>query len=65
MSEGPHDPRQQLRELMPRMDYWDLHPSKQTAENMLERLVAFKNIVETSGLPPSPPMPGPVMPPLP
>jgi pimeloyl-ACP methyl ester carboxylesterase len=56
---------QQMRELMPRMEYWDLHPSQQTAENMLERLVAFKRLVETTGLPPSPRMPGPVMPPLP
>jgi pimeloyl-ACP methyl ester carboxylesterase len=56
---------QQLRELMPRMEFWDLHPSRQTAENMLERIVSFKRVVETTGLPPSPPMPGPVMPPLP
>jgi pimeloyl-ACP methyl ester carboxylesterase len=56
---------QQLRELMPRMEYWDLHPSEQTAENMLERLVTFKGLVETTGLPPSPSMPGPTMPPLP
>jgi hypothetical protein len=56
---------QQLRELMPRMEYWDLHPSKQTPEGMLERIVAFKRTVETTGLPPSPPMPGPAMPPLP
>jgi hypothetical protein len=55
---------QQLRELMPRMEYWDLHPDKQTAQMMLERLVAFKDAVETRGLPPSPPMPGPPMPPL-
>jgi pimeloyl-ACP methyl ester carboxylesterase len=55
---------QQLRELLPRMDYWDLHPSKQTAENMLARIVDFKRTVETTGLPPSPPMPGPPMPPL-
>ena len=54
---------QQLRELMPRMAYWDLHPSQQTAASMLERLVAFKQTVETTGLPPSPPMPGPAMPP--
>jgi hypothetical protein len=32
---------------------------------MLERIVAFKRTVETTGLPPSPPMPGPAMPPLP
>ena len=56
---------QQLRELMPRMEYWDLHPSEQTAENMLERLVAFKRLVETTGLPASPPVPGPAMPPPP
>ena len=54
---------QQLRELLPRMEYWDLHPSQQTHHNMLERMVAFKKTVETSGLPPSPRMPGPVMPP--
>jgi hypothetical protein len=53
-----------LRELLPRMDYWDLHPDKQTAENMLDRLTAFRNTIETHGLPPSPPMPGPPMPPL-
>ena len=56
---------QQLRELLPRMEYWDLHSDKQTAENMLERIVDFKKVVETSGLPPSPPMQGPEMPPLP
>lgn len=56
---------QQLRELMPRMEYWDLHPDRQTADNMLERIVAFKRIMEADGLPPSPPMAGPAMPPLP
>ena len=55
---------EQLRELLLRMDYWDLHPDKQTAENMLSRIVDFKEIVEKRGLPPSPPMPGPPMPPL-
>jgi len=55
---------QQLRELMPRMQYWDLHPSQQTPENMLERIVAFRQVVETTGLPPSPAMPGPAMPPV-
>src|SRR5262245_256679 len=54
---------QQLRELMPRMEYWDLHPNEQTHETMLERIVAFKRTVETTGLPPSPVMPGPEMPP--
>jgi len=54
---------QQLRELMPRMEYWDLHPNKQTAENMLERIVAFKRVIETVGLPPSPAIAGPAMPP--
>lgn len=54
---------QQLRELLPRMEYWDVHPSKQTHRNMLERIVAFKNMMESVGLPPSPPMPGPEMPP--
>jgi pimeloyl-ACP methyl ester carboxylesterase len=55
----------QLRELLPRMEYWDLHPDQQTAEDMLARIVDFKKTVETVGLPPSPPMPGPAMPPLP
>lgn len=53
----------QLRELLPRMEYWDLHPSKQNAENMLERIVAFKKAVETTGLPPSPAIAAPLMPP--
>lgn len=53
----------QLRELMPRMEYWDLHPSKQNAENMLEKMLAFKRIVETAGLPASPPIASPPMPP--
>ncbi len=56
---------QQLRELLPRMEYWDLHPDKQTAPDMLARLIEFKNTIEMRGLPPSPPMPGPAMPPLP
>jgi hypothetical protein len=55
---------EQLRELLPRMDYWNLHPDKQTPENMLSRIVDFKEVVEARGLPPSPPMPGPPMPPL-
>jgi pimeloyl-ACP methyl ester carboxylesterase len=56
---------QQLRELLPRMEYWDLHPDHQTADNMLARLVTFKQTVEAGGLPPSPPVSGPSMPPLP
>ena len=54
---------QQLRELLPRMEYWDLHPSQQTHQNMFERILGFKKAVEATGLPPSPPMPGPEMPP--
>src|SRR4051812_26221598 len=54
---------QQLRELLPRMEYWDLHPSQQTPTNMLERILAFKNTMESDGLPPSPRIPGPEMPP--
>jgi pimeloyl-ACP methyl ester carboxylesterase len=53
---------QQLRELLPRMEYWDLHPSQQTHHNMLDRILTFKKVVETIGLPPSPPMTGPEMP---
>jgi pimeloyl-ACP methyl ester carboxylesterase len=53
----------QLRELMPRMEFWDTHPSKQTADNMLERIIAFKRLIETVGLPPSPAIAAPTMPP--
>lgn len=56
---------QQLRELMPRMEYWDIHPTQWNAANMLERILRFKRIVETEGLPPSPKLAGPAMPPLP
>ncbi len=56
---------QQLRELLPRMEYWDLHPSRQTHDGMLARILAFKDLMETTGLPPSPPIPGPEMPPRP
>jgi pimeloyl-ACP methyl ester carboxylesterase len=52
---------QQLRELMPRMEYWDQHPSKQSAPDMLEKMVMFKR-VETQGLPPSPPIAAPPLP---
>jgi hypothetical protein len=45
------------------MEYWDLHPAQQTHHNMLERILAFKKTVETTGLPVSPPIPGPEMPP--
>ena len=53
---------QQLRELMPRMEYWDLHPSKQTAASMLDKVVTFKRLVETDGLPSSPAIASPAMP---
>jgi pimeloyl-ACP methyl ester carboxylesterase len=52
----------QLRELMARMEFWDLHPSKQTAPDMLEKIVTFKRVVETQGLPPSPPIAAPPVP---
>jgi pimeloyl-ACP methyl ester carboxylesterase len=41
----------QLRELLPRARYWDMHPSKQTAANMLEQLLAFKLDVERGEFP--------------
>lgn len=41
----------QLRELMPRVRYWDMHPSKQTAANMLEQLLLFKADVEKNAIP--------------
>jgi pimeloyl-ACP methyl ester carboxylesterase len=55
----------QLRELMPRMEFWDLHPTKQTAANMLEKMLSFKSAVEAGGLPSSPTIASPPMPPLP
>ena len=36
----------QLREILPRVRYWDMHPSKQTGQNMLGELLRFKNDVE-------------------
>jgi pimeloyl-ACP methyl ester carboxylesterase len=56
---------QQLRELLPRMEYWDLHPSQQTHQTMLERILRFREIVGSGGLPSSPIVPGPEMPPKP
>jgi hypothetical protein len=44
------------------MEFWDLHPSKQTAPDMLEKIVTFKRVVETQGLPPSPPIAAPPVP---
>jgi pimeloyl-ACP methyl ester carboxylesterase len=32
----------QMRELLPRARYWDMHPSKQTGANMLEQLLKFR-----------------------
>ena len=52
----------QLRELMPRMNYWDLHPSQQTAEGMLATILKFKSTVEAGPFPPSPPIASPPMP---
>lgn len=53
----------QLRELLPRMEYWDLHPTKQNAGNMLDKIATFKRVMETNGIPPSPPIASPPMPP--
>src|SRR3954471_1346561 len=50
---GSTSSAKQLRELLPRMEYWDLHPSQQTHQNMLERILSFKTIMEFDGLPPS------------
>jgi pimeloyl-ACP methyl ester carboxylesterase len=36
----------QLRELLPRVDYWDLHVSQQTWQGQLEKILAFKKAVE-------------------
>jgi pimeloyl-ACP methyl ester carboxylesterase len=36
----------QLRELLPRVRYWDVHPSKQTHEGQLEQILQFKAAVE-------------------
>jgi len=37
----------QLRELLPRVDYWDLHVSKQTAQGQFEQILRFKKAVES------------------
>jgi pimeloyl-ACP methyl ester carboxylesterase len=36
----------QLRELLPCVEYWDVHVSQQTAQGQLERILAFKKAVE-------------------
>ena len=41
----------QLRELMPNVRFWDLHPSRHTASNQLEQLLLFKNDVEQQVFP--------------
>jgi pimeloyl-ACP methyl ester carboxylesterase len=41
----------QLRELMPRARFWDMLPPKQTAANMLEQLLNFKQDVERNEFP--------------
>jgi pimeloyl-ACP methyl ester carboxylesterase len=41
----------QVRELMPHLRLWDLHPSKHTGANMLEQLVRFKQDVESGAFP--------------
>lgn len=41
----------QLRELMPRARYWDMHPSQQTGANMLEQLLRFRNDVDRNEFP--------------
>jgi pimeloyl-ACP methyl ester carboxylesterase len=40
----------QLREVMPRVEFWDVHPSKQTHQNMLAELLRFKNAVESGSV---------------
>jgi pimeloyl-ACP methyl ester carboxylesterase len=41
---------QQMRELMPRIEYWDMPASKQTGANTFERLLQFKRTVEAGGV---------------
>jgi pimeloyl-ACP methyl ester carboxylesterase len=36
----------QLRELLPWVEYWDVHVSRQTAEGQLEQILNFKKAVE-------------------
>jgi len=36
----------QMRELLPCVRYWDLHPSQQTAQMQLEQILSFKQAVE-------------------
>ncbi len=53
---------QQLRELLPRMQYWDLHPTRQTPAAMLEKIVEFADAVQNDAVPPSPAIGSPPMP---
>ena len=41
----------QLRELMPKIRFWDLHPSKHTAENHLEQVLKFKQDLDSGVFP--------------
>jgi hypothetical protein len=36
----------QMRELIPHVEYWDMPAAKQTGQNMLEEILRFKNAVE-------------------
>jgi len=40
----------QLRELLPRVRYWDLHVSKQTAQGQFEQILDFRRAVEAGEL---------------
>ncbi len=41
---------QQLRELLPRVSFWDKHVSEQTHEGMLEQILGFKAAVEAGSV---------------
>ena len=41
----------QLRELMPNLRFWDLHPSRHTAENQLEQIMKFRQDVDSGAFP--------------
>ena len=41
----------QLRELMPKLRMWDLHPSMHTGANQLEQILRFKQDVDSGAFP--------------
>ncbi len=52
----------QLRELLPKMEFWDLKPSEQNADNMFAKILAFEEKLRSGNFPISPEISSPLMP---